>query len=191
MVGSSSLMFGFAGEMRYDANRIGRFGDTVKIDFATSFFTGMFKMGAADENAGTIHALSNKRPDYQSMDSYEDLLARDKWKSEWFDKFTGSLYLSCPRGVPGVPRELTRVTTACSWASAFCVVEYCLGDAFYQFSRRPPRGRIAGPGRMWRDMFGRFASHRPRMNRSVVPMPRPLHTSRPSHRPRSKHHHHQ
>ena len=106
----------------------------------TSFFPGLFKMTVTDENAGTIHTLENRRFNYQARDSPVDLLARDKWKSEWHDKFTGNLYLTCPRGVPGVPRELTRVTVTCSWASAFCVVEYCLGDTFYQFSCRPPRG---------------------------------------------------
>ena len=109
------------------------------MNFTAAFFPGQFTVTVHDENAGTIREISNRRFNFQARDSPGDLLARDKWKSEWYDKFTGNLYLQSPR-ITGVKRELTAITLTCSWASAFCVVEYKTDDTFYQFSRRPRRG---------------------------------------------------
>ena len=139
IIWSSTLMFGFTGELRYSTHNSGRFGESVRIDFTAGFSPGQFSMRVHDQNSGTIHQIENTRFNYQARDSPDDLLARDRWRSDWFDKFTGNLYLVSPR-VNGVTRELTAVTLTCSWRAAFCVLEYRLGDAFYQFSRRPPRG---------------------------------------------------
>ena len=132
-------MFGFTGEMRYATNNSGRFRDPVKIEFTAGFFPGHFKLVIHDALAGTIHEIENKRFNFQARDSPEDLLARDKWRSEWFDKFTGDLYLQSPR-ITGVTRELRKATVTCSWNPAFCVVEYRIDDTYYQFACRPPRG---------------------------------------------------
>ena len=101
-------------------------------------FPGLFTVAAHGENAGTIQEISNRRFSYQARDSPGDPFARDKWKSGWYDEFTGKLYLQSPR-LTGVTRELTAIALTCSWASAFCVVEYKSHGAFYQFSRRPRR----------------------------------------------------
>ena len=67
------------------------------------------------------------------------LLARDKWRSDWFGRVAGPVYLSFPR-IAGIPREL-RATVIRSWAPAFVVVGYKRGGGtFYRFSYRPPRG---------------------------------------------------
>ena len=125
--------------MRYSTHNSGRFGESAHIDFTAGFSPGQFSMRVHDQNAGTIHQIENTRFNYQARDSPDDLLARDRWRSDWFDKFIGNLYLVSPR-VNGVTRELTAVTLTCSWRTAFCVLEYRLGDTYYQFSRRPPRG---------------------------------------------------
>ena len=145
-------MFGFTGEMRYSTNNSGRYGEPVFAEFHAAFFPGQFSVTVRDEGAGAIRELKNRRFDSQARDSPEDLLARDKWRSNWFDKFTGNLNLKSPR-VNGVTRDLTDVTVTCSWDSAFCVVEYRTGDTFYQFSRRPPRGfnRWARRNISWRN----------------------------------------
>ena len=137
--GLRALMFRFTGILRYSTNNSGRFGQYVNVDFSVSFFPGQFSMRIQDENRGTIHSLANRRFNYQARDSPEDLLARDKWRSHWYDRFTGPLYLKCPSGLSGIPRELS-VTVICSWDPAFCIVEYRLDDTYYQFSCRPPRG---------------------------------------------------
>ena len=78
--------------------------------------------------AETVHALRNRRFNFQSRDSPQDLLARDKWRSRRFDRFTGTVHLGCPR-ITGVPKE-TQLTLICSWDPAFAVVEFRLGDTF-------------------------------------------------------------
>ena len=54
-------------------------------------------MKVHDQNAGAIRQIGNTRFDYQAHDSPDDLLARDRWRSDWFGKFTGDLYLMSPR----------------------------------------------------------------------------------------------
>ena len=131
-------MHRFTGQLQYTTDNSGRRGQTVRVEFGAQFFPGLFSLRIDDANAGTSHVLTNRRFNFQARDSPVDLLARGRWRSEWFDRFTGPVFLLCPR-ITGVPREL-RVTVICSWASAFAVVEYQLDDTFYQFSCRPPRG---------------------------------------------------
>lgn len=131
-------MFRFTGVLRYATHNSGRFGHDVNVDFSVSFFPGRFNLAIQDEGMGTIHSLTNRRFNFQARDSPEDLLARAKWRTDWYDRFTGTVYLQCPR-IAGVPRELS-VTVTCSWDPAFCVVAFRLDDTFYQLSCRPPRG---------------------------------------------------
>ena len=65
-------------------------------------------------------------------------MAREKWRSDWYDRFAGPVYLRCPR-LSGVPRELA-VMIISRWGAAFAIVEFRPRDAHYQFSRRPHRG---------------------------------------------------
>ena len=157
-------MHTYRGIVRYETNNSGRLGQYVNVAIHASFFPGQFTVTVEDERAESVHRLENRRFNYQARDSPVDLLARDKWKSHWFDRFTGPIYLDCPR-LPGVPREL-KATVICSWDPAFVVVEFKWEDTFYQFSCRPPRGVNS-----W--------------NRSRYPLPRIHEDSTPSHEPAS------
>ena len=131
-------MHRYTGIMKYSTHNSGRFGQPVKVDLNVSFFPGQFSVRLDDTYAQTTHTIQNKRFNYQSRDSPVDLLARDKWRSWWFDRFTGTLFLQCPR-IRGVPESLA-ITLICSWDPAFAVVEFQIGDTHYQLSCRPPRG---------------------------------------------------
>ena len=124
--------------MRYTTNHIGRAGQTVNVSLSVSFFPGTFTVVVEDPGAESTHRLPSRRFNFQARDSPVDLLARGKWRSLWFDRFAGDMYLHCPR-ITGAPREL-RLTLISSWDPAFAVVEFRLGDTFYQLSCRPPRG---------------------------------------------------
>ena len=128
----------YSGYLRYSTNNSGREGRDVYVDLRVSFFPGRFTIAIQDEIARSRHVLTNRRFNYQARDSPQDLLAREKWRSFWFDRFSGAVYLSCPR-ITGVPREL-QVHVICSWDPAFGVVEFKYGDTFYQLACRPPRG---------------------------------------------------
>ena len=124
--------------MSYAENNSGRCGQLVRVAIRTSFFPRSFTVVAEDENAETAHWIRTKRFIYQSRDSPQDLLARDKWKSQRCDRFTETVYADNPR-LSGAPREL-RATAICSWDPAFAVAEFRYGDTYYQFSCMPPRG---------------------------------------------------
>ena len=124
--------------MTYATNNSGRLGQPVSVVLNVSFFPGSFTVRVVDENAQTSHELSNRRFNFQSRDSPVDLLARDKWRSWWFDRFTGIATLECPQ-IRGVPTEL-KLTLISRWEPAFAVVEFQLADTFYQLACRPPRG---------------------------------------------------
>ena len=131
-------MHRYAGDLRYTTDNSGRLGQTIHADFTVSFFPGFCSIRVDDPNAETSHGLTNKRFNYQARDSPVDLLARDKWRSWWFDRFMGTVDLKCP-SIPGVPKEL-RITLICSWDPAFAVIEFQIDDTFYQISCRPRRG---------------------------------------------------
>ena len=131
-------MHKYTGYMRYTTNNSGRLGQDAYVDLVVSFSPVEFAVTVEDTNARSTHGLRNRRFNFQCRDSPVDLLARDKWRSRWFDRFAGPMYLNYPM-VNGVPRELA-VTLICSWDSAFAVVEFRLTDSYYQLSRRPPRG---------------------------------------------------
>ena len=128
----------FTGQLRYTADYSGRQGRTVRVDCQSQFPPGHFLLRIDAQDAGAAHVLTNRRFNFQARDSPVDLIARDRWRSKWFDRFAGPVYLNCPR-ITGVPREL-QVTVICSWSSDFAVVEYRLGDTYYRFSFRSPRG---------------------------------------------------
>ena len=131
-------MHRYSGIFTYLTDNSGRIHQQVNVVLQVSFFPGHFEVFVEDEGAHSVHNLRNRRFNYQARDSPQDLLARAKWRSEWFDRFEGPAYLAYPR-VTGVPREI-RFTLICSWDPAFAVLEFRLGDTFYQFSCRPPRG---------------------------------------------------
>ena len=131
-------MHKYSGRLTYNTNNSGRAGQPVQVEICAQFLSGTFRVAIQDLTAESVHRLENRCFNFQSRDSPVDLLARAKWRSDWFDRFTGDIYLSYP-AVTGVPREL-RVTLIASWDPAFAVLEFRIGDTFYQFSRRPPRG---------------------------------------------------
>ena len=144
---SSSLMHRYLGTLTYSNNNSGRKGREVKVELTVSFFPGRCAIIIQDEDARTRHVLTNKRFNYQARDSPVDLLARDKWRSYWHDRFVGSVYLACPR-ITRVPRELY-VNVICSWDPAFGVIEFRLDDTYYQISVRPPRGCNSWARGLW------------------------------------------
>ena len=131
-------MHRYTAVMQYSTNNSGRLGQPVHVVLNVSFFPGSFTVRVEDRNAHSIHELANRRFNFQSRDSPADLLARDKWRSWWFDRFTGVATLQCPK-IRGVPAEL-KLTLIASWDPAFAVVEFQLADTFYQLACRPPRG---------------------------------------------------
>ena len=131
-------MHRYTGVMKYSTHHSGRYGQPANVELDVSFSPGFFRVKLDDINAQTTHTIQNKRFNYQSRDSPVDLLARDKWRSWWFDRFAGTLYLRCPR-IRGAPESLA-VTLICSWDPAFAVVEFQIDDTHYQLSCRPPRG---------------------------------------------------
>ena len=124
--------------MRYTADNSGRKGEAVHVDLAVSFFPGISTVHVEDRGAYSIRQLANRRFNYQALDSPVDLLARDKWRSWWFGRFTGAAYLQRPR-ISGVPLELS-LALIISRVPAFAVVEFRLDDTCYQLACRPPRG---------------------------------------------------
>ena len=131
-------MHRYAGLLKYVNNNSGREGQYVKVDLAVSFFPGRSTVLMQDANANTRHSLSNRRFNCQARDSPRDLLAREKWRSFWRDRFAGPVYLQCPR-ISDVPMEL-QVQVICSWGPAFAVIEFRLADTLYQLPCRPPCG---------------------------------------------------
>lgn len=131
-------MHKYSGRLTYSTNNSGRTGQQVRVEICAQFFPGTFRVTIEDSPAYSVHRLENRRFNFQSRDSPVDLLARAKWRSDWFGRFTGDIYLDFPR-VLDVPREL-RVTLIASWDPGFAVLEFRIGDTFYQFSCRPPRG---------------------------------------------------
>ena len=119
----------------------------MKVDLSISFFPGRCQIDIQDDGAFTRHRITNRRFNYQARDSPVDLLARDKWRSHWHDRFTGTVYLACPR-ITGVPRSLV-VHVICSWDPAFGVIEFRVTDTFYQISVRPPRGMSLWSRESW------------------------------------------
>ena len=131
-------MHRYTGYLRYTTDNSGRRGQDVHVELLVQFFPGQFTIVVTDVNARTKHEISNRRFNYQSRDSPNDLLARDKWRSNWFGRFSGAVYLNFPQ-VHHVPRELS-IRAICSWEPAFGVVEFKVNDTFYQLARRPRRG---------------------------------------------------
>ena len=103
--------------LKYTTNNSGREGQYVKVDLAVSFFPGRFTVVVAGGNAWAKREISNHRPNYLARDIPRDLLARDKWRSFWFGRFAGPVYLDCPR-IANVPREL-QIHLICSWGRRF------------------------------------------------------------------------
>ena len=95
-------------------------------------------IGISDSLYESQHVLSNSRFNFQSRDSYLDLLARDAWRSVWWDKYEGYLALKCPT-IDRVPRKLDVRVTA-SWEEPFCILEFKLGNDYCQVSTRPRAG---------------------------------------------------
>ena len=88
--------------MQYTADNSGRLGQDVNIDLRVPFFPGDFPITVEGRNAHSIRSLRYRRFDFQRMDSFVDLLARDKWHSRWFGHLTGPMYLNYPP-VNGAP----------------------------------------------------------------------------------------
>ena len=131
-------MHRYTGYLRYTTDNSGRKGQDVFVELVVQFSPGRFSVTVIDSDARTKHKIENRRFNFQSRDSPQDLLARDKWRSSWFDRFSGAVYLNFPR-VIDVPREIP-IHLICSWDPAFAVVEFRLGDTYYQLACRPPRG---------------------------------------------------
>ena len=66
----------YSGYVRYSANNSGRAGQYVVAELTVSFPPGRFAITTQDENHHTRHELTNRRINYQAMDSPQDLLAR-------------------------------------------------------------------------------------------------------------------
>ena len=128
----------YTGLLRYTANNSGRLGQVVKVDLRVSFFPGRFTVIVTDGGARSKRELANRRSDYRARGIPQDLLAREKWRTEWYGRYSGPMYLNCPR-IADVPREL-QIRLICSWGAAFAVIEFRLADTYYQLSRRPHRG---------------------------------------------------
>ena len=124
--------------MQYSTNNSGRLCQPVHVELSVALRPGSFTVRVEGRNARSIHELTNRRLNYQSRDSPVDLLARDKWRSWWFDRFAGVATLQVPK-IRGVPTELNSALIA-RWGPAFAVVEFQLYDAFYQLACRPRRG---------------------------------------------------
>ena len=94
----------------------------------------------------TTHVLENSRFNFQSRDSYADLLARDAWTSVWYDRYEGTLNLDYPT-LSRVTHSF-RVRVIASWDEPFVVLEFKIKDDFCQVSTRPrahARGWRKGP----------------------------------------------
>ena len=128
----------YTGYLRYTADNSGRKGQGVFVELLVQFSPWNFSATVTDSEARTKRKIQNRRFNFQSRDSPQDLLARDKWRSFWFDRFSGAVYLNFPRAID-VPRELS-IHLICSWGPAFVVVEFRLTDTYYQLACRPPRG---------------------------------------------------
>ena len=125
----------YSGISAYNTNNIWWIGQEVNVVIRAPVNPLRFTVTVEDISARTARRLANRRLNYQARDSPRDLLARAKWTSDWRDRFTGPVYLGCPR-VTGVPMEL-RIAAIRSCGPAFVVVEFRLADTTYQFSRRP------------------------------------------------------
>ena len=141
------MMHRYTGILTYATDNIGRVRQTANAVTRASFSTGLFAVAIEDANAHTVHLLANRRFNYQARDSPAGLLAREKWTSDWFGRFEGPVYLGCPR-IFGVPREIG-IALICPRGLAFVVLEFLLGDTFYQFpcrrlgpTRAPAQNRV-------------------------------------------------
>ena len=120
-------MFGHSGkiECTYPPSRRGRF-------YATRFTIGMFpqavSVAISDSYLETCHVMGNSRFNFQSRDSYIDLLARGAWKSVLYDKYVGVLTLDFPT-LDRISARLN-VRIVASWEQPFVFVEFKLGDDF-------------------------------------------------------------
>ena len=128
----------YTGYLRYTTDNSGRRGQDVHVELLEQFFSCQFTIVADDVNARAKNEISNRRFNYHPRDSPNDLLARDKWRSTWFGRFSGAAYLNFTQ-VHRAPRELS-IRVICSWEPAFAVVEFKINDTFYQLARRPRRG---------------------------------------------------
>ena len=72
--------------MTYTTENSGRVGLNVDASLAVSFSPGTFAAIVEDPSAHSTHRLSNRRFNLDARDSPVDLLARAKWRSEWYDR---------------------------------------------------------------------------------------------------------
>lgn len=144
-------MFGFSGKLicTHPPSRRDRF---YHVRFQISMFPPSVAVFVTDPVMETTHLLDNSRFNFQSRDSYLDLLARDAWKSVWYDKYSGLLNLDCPT-LSRVPPALD-VRVIASWTDPFVVVEFKLNDDYCQVSTRPRSG-----ARGWRRIQYESSDH--------------------------------
>ena len=130
-------MFVFKGKVRctHPANRRGQM---YTVKFTVGLFPPYVNVEIEDSLYRTIHSIDNSRFNFQSRDSYADLLARDAWKSSWYDKYDGYLALVCPT-LDRMPRRLDARIIA-SWDEPFVVIEFKLGPDYCQVCTRPRSG---------------------------------------------------
>ena len=86
-------MFRYARILHYETNHTGRQGIPIRLELCVSFSPGGFSVRVDDGLDGTVHALRNRRFNFQARDSPQDLLARDKWRPRRFDRFAGTVHL--------------------------------------------------------------------------------------------------
>lgn len=126
-------MFRYNGRLTYTGGP--RDLERVTVDFVIGLFPPRITISIHDEWYDTTHVLVNSRFNFQSRDSFADLLARDSWETEWMDIFNGTLHLVMP-AITGVSHQL-EVMLFASWWPAFCIVEYQLGSDYCQVATRP------------------------------------------------------
>ena len=130
-------MFGFSGRVKCEYPPARR-GLWYTVEFNISLFPPKVIVTVIDPHYQSQHRISNTRFNFQSRDDYIDLLARDKWRSVWYDRYVGDLSLDFPM-LDRMPAVLPARITA-SWDEPFVVVEFKLGGDFCQVCTRPRAG---------------------------------------------------
>ena len=130
-------MFVYQGKVKCTHPK-GRQAQWYSLRFEISLFPPHISVGISDSLYQNQHVLENTRFNFQSRDSYLDLMARDAWHSVWWDKYEGFLALKCPT-LDRIPKKLDVRVTA-SWDEPFVILEFKLGNDFCQVSTRPRAG---------------------------------------------------
>ena len=128
-------MFGFSGKAQC-SHPPSRRGQWYTVEFRISLFPPRVSVTVTDPQMPIHHRLGNSRFNFQSRDDYIDLLALQKWRSVWYDRYAGIPTLDFP-SLGRIPNRLG-VRIVASWEEPFVVVEFKLDDDFCQILHSTP-----------------------------------------------------